>query len=264
MLASVLVTSLAARVGCRRRHPPAGRRRRPPGRRASALLVRRECEWSSEPRSGPSGYGGQSRTARRSRAQFASPCRRGVAEPTPLLTPGWAGVGWGEPGGFHPMRRPVSCRDGLLMITVDSLTRRYAGFTAVDNVSFTAQPGRVTGFLGPNGAGKSTTMRVMVGLTAPTSGSATIDGVRFADLPNPGLEVGVLLDACRPARGPHRPRDPHRRRRHHGPAPQARRRDARAGQPDPDRGQAPRAQLLTRHAPAPRHRHRTPRRPPRC
>jgi ABC-2 type transport system ATP-binding protein len=81
------------------------------------------------------------------------------------------------------------------MITVESLTRRYAGFTAVDDVSFTAQSGRVTGFLGPNGAGKSTTMRVMVGLTAPTSGSATIDGVRFADLPNPGLEVGVLLDA---------------------------------------------------------------------
>ena len=56
------------------------------------------------------------------------------------------------------------------MITVESLTRRYAGFTAVDNVSFTALPGRVTGFLGPNGAGKSTTMRVMVGLTVPTSG----------------------------------------------------------------------------------------------
>src|SRR3712207_2619381 len=81
------------------------------------------------------------------------------------------------------------------MITVESLTQRYAGFTAVDNVSFTALPGRVTGFLGPNGAGKSTTMRVMVGLTVPTSGSATINGVRFADLPNPGLEVGVLLDA---------------------------------------------------------------------
>ena len=76
------------------------------------------------------------------------------------------------------------------MITVESLTRRYAGFTAVDDVSFTALPGRVTGFLGPNGAGKSTTMRVMVGLTVPTSGSATINGVRFADLPNPGLEVG--------------------------------------------------------------------------
>ena len=81
------------------------------------------------------------------------------------------------------------------MITVESLTRKYAGFTAVDNVSFTALPGRVTGFLGPNGAGKSTTMRIMVGLTAATSGTATIDGVRFADLPNPGLEVGVLLDA---------------------------------------------------------------------
>jgi len=81
------------------------------------------------------------------------------------------------------------------MITVESLTRRYAGFTAVDNVSFTALPGRVTGFLGPNGAGKSTTMRVMVGLTVPTSGTATINGQRFADLPNPGLEVGVLLDA---------------------------------------------------------------------
>ena len=81
------------------------------------------------------------------------------------------------------------------MITVESLTRRYVGFTAVDNVSFTALPGRVTGFLGPNGAGKSTTMRIMVGLTAPTSGGATINGERFADLPNPGLEVGVLLDA---------------------------------------------------------------------
>ena len=66
------------------------------------------------------------------------------------------------------------------MITVESLTRRYAGFAAVDNVSFTAQPGRVTGFLGPNGAGKSTTMRVMVGLTVPTSGSATINGKRLA------------------------------------------------------------------------------------
>jgi ABC-2 type transport system ATP-binding protein len=53
----------------------------------------------------------------------------------------------------------------------------------------------VTGFLGPNGAGKSTTMRIMVGLTRPTSGSVTISGHRFVDLPNPGLKVGVLLDA---------------------------------------------------------------------
>ena len=81
------------------------------------------------------------------------------------------------------------------MITIDSLTRKYGAFTAVDDITFTAQPGRVTGFLGPNGAGKSTTMRVLVGLTEPTSGHATILGRRFADLPNPGREVGVLLDA---------------------------------------------------------------------
>jgi len=81
------------------------------------------------------------------------------------------------------------------MITIDALTKRYGGFTAVDGIGFTARAGRVTGFLGPNGAGKSTTMRIMVGLTAPTSGSVTIGGRRFSDLPNPGLEVGVLLDA---------------------------------------------------------------------
>jgi ABC-2 type transport system ATP-binding protein len=81
------------------------------------------------------------------------------------------------------------------MITVDSLTKTYRGFTAVDDISFTAEAGRVTGFLGPNGAGKSTTMRIMVGLTSPTTGSATIAGRRFADLPNPGRAVGVLLDA---------------------------------------------------------------------
>ncbi len=81
------------------------------------------------------------------------------------------------------------------MIRVESLTKRYAGFTAVDDVTFAAEPGRVTGFLGPNGAGKSTTMRVMVGLTPATSGSAEVCGRRFSNLPNPGLEVGVLLDA---------------------------------------------------------------------
>ena len=81
------------------------------------------------------------------------------------------------------------------MIKVEALTKKYGGFTAVDDVTFTASPGRVTGFLGPNGAGKSTTMRVMVGLTPASSGSVTVAGRRFADLPNPGLEVGVLLDA---------------------------------------------------------------------
>ncbi|HYO39885.1 MAG TPA: ATP-binding cassette domain-containing protein, partial [Nocardioidaceae bacterium] len=71
----------------------------------------------------------------------------------------------------------------------------YGGFLAVDDVSFTCQPGRVTGFLGPNGAGKSTTMRIMVGLTPASRGRVLIGGHRYADLPNPGRHVGVLLDA---------------------------------------------------------------------
>ena len=69
------------------------------------------------------------------------------------------------------------------MIEINDLTVRYGGFTAVDNVSFTARTGRVTGFLGPNGAGKSTTMRILVGLTPATSGTATVLGRRYADLP---------------------------------------------------------------------------------
>jgi ABC-2 type transport system ATP-binding protein len=81
------------------------------------------------------------------------------------------------------------------MITIDSLTKKYGHTTVVHDISFTVRPGRVTGFLGPNGAGKSTSMRMMVGLTTPTEGSATINGRHFVDLPNPGREVGVMLDA---------------------------------------------------------------------
>jgi ABC-2 type transport system ATP-binding protein len=81
------------------------------------------------------------------------------------------------------------------MIRIESLSKRYGGRTVVDDVSFSAGSGRVTGFLGPNGAGKSTSMRMMVGLTRPSSGRVTIDGRSFAELPNPGREVGVMLDA---------------------------------------------------------------------
>ncbi len=81
------------------------------------------------------------------------------------------------------------------MIIVDRLTKKYGGFTAVDDVSFVAKPGKVTGFLGPNGAGKSTSMRVMVGLTPPTDGQVTIGGLGYHQIPNPGRHVGVLLDA---------------------------------------------------------------------
>ena len=81
------------------------------------------------------------------------------------------------------------------VITLENVTKRYGAFTAVDDVSFTAQPGRVTGFLGPNGAGKSTSMRVMVGLTPPNGGRATIGGHLYSEIPNPARHVGVLLDA---------------------------------------------------------------------
>jgi ABC-2 type transport system ATP-binding protein len=81
------------------------------------------------------------------------------------------------------------------MIIVNGVTKKYGAHTAVDDVSFVARPGRVTGFLGPNGAGKSTTMRIMVGLTPATRGQVTIVGRDYRDLPNPGRRVGVLLDA---------------------------------------------------------------------
>ena len=92
---------------------------------------------------------------------------------------------------------PLSTAYGRVraMITVEGLTKTYGGYTAVDDVSFVAQPGRVTGFLGPNGAGKTTTMRIMVGLTPASRGRVTIGGHAYRDIPNPGRHVGVLLDA---------------------------------------------------------------------
>jgi len=80
-------------------------------------------------------------------------------------------------------------------IEVAELTKSYGPHRAVEAVSFRVPAGTVTGFLGPNGAGKSTTLRMLVGLTRPTSGRATVLGVPFAALANPGRRVGVLLDA---------------------------------------------------------------------
>ena len=81
------------------------------------------------------------------------------------------------------------------MIQIEHLTKRYGQFTAVDDITFTVQPGTVVGFLGPNGAGKSTALRMVTGLTPPTSGRATVLGHPYRDLPNPGRHVGVMLDA---------------------------------------------------------------------
>jgi ABC-2 type transport system ATP-binding protein len=81
------------------------------------------------------------------------------------------------------------------MIEVHDLTKRYGDKTAVDGLTFTVKPGIVTGFLGPNGAGKSTTMRMILGLDRPTCGTATVNGRRYADHPDPLRQAGALLDA---------------------------------------------------------------------
>jgi ABC-2 type transport system ATP-binding protein len=81
------------------------------------------------------------------------------------------------------------------MIEAHGLTRRYGDKTAVDGLTFTVRPGVVTGFLGPNGAGKSTTMRLILGLDAPTSGSVTVNGKPYQQHAAPLHEVGALLDA---------------------------------------------------------------------
>lgn len=81
------------------------------------------------------------------------------------------------------------------MIEINGLTKKFGANYAANDVSFTCQPGTVTGFLGPNGAGKSTTMRVLSGLASADAGTATVLGKRFVELPNPARRVGVLLDA---------------------------------------------------------------------
>jgi ABC-2 type transport system ATP-binding protein len=82
------------------------------------------------------------------------------------------------------------------MIEAKGLTKRLGGRVVVEDVSFSCEPGTVTGFLGPNGAGKTTTLRMLSGLLDPDAGNATVLGGRYRDLPNPGRRVGILLDAA--------------------------------------------------------------------
>jgi ABC-2 type transport system ATP-binding protein len=96
------------------------------------------------------------------------------------------------PGAPRAPRRPPA---GPMLIEVDRLTKRFGPVTAVDDLSFTVRPGTVTGFLGPNGAGKTTTLRVLLGLEAPTSGTALVGGRRYQKFVRPLHQVGSLLDA---------------------------------------------------------------------
>jgi ABC-2 type transport system ATP-binding protein len=86
-------------------------------------------------------------------------------------------------------------------IVVSGLTKYYKEVKAVDGLSFTVKPGRVTGFLGPNGAGKTTTLRMLLNLVTPTAGTATIGGRRYADLTEPMASVGAILEASSAHRG---------------------------------------------------------------
>jgi ABC-2 type transport system ATP-binding protein len=86
-------------------------------------------------------------------------------------------------------------------IVVSGLTKQYRRVRAVDNLSFTVDPGRVTGFLGPNGAGKTTTLRMVLNLVTPTAGTATIGGRRYADLAEPLRHVGAVLEASSAHKG---------------------------------------------------------------
>jgi ABC-2 type transport system ATP-binding protein len=80
-------------------------------------------------------------------------------------------------------------------ITVEGLSKHFGSVRAVEDLTFSARPGRVTGFLGPNGAGKTTTLRMLLGLVRPTAGRALIDGQQYADLPEPLRVVGAALEA---------------------------------------------------------------------
>ena len=84
----------------------------------------------------------------------------------------------------------------MYTVRVDRLTKRYGPAVVLDGVTFEAVPGRVTGFLGRNGAGKTTTLRILVGLAAPTSGSATIGGLPYSEMNEPARHVGALLDGA--------------------------------------------------------------------
>jgi ABC-2 type transport system ATP-binding protein len=88
---------------------------------------------------------------------------------------------------------PVGARD--VVVEVSSLTKRYDGVVAVDQLSFTLAPGTVTGFLGPNGAGKTTTLRVLLGLAAPDAGQALVFGRRYHDLEQPARRLGAVLES---------------------------------------------------------------------
>jgi ABC-2 type transport system ATP-binding protein len=99
------------------------------------------------------------------------------------------------------MALPAPAQGGPDRIVVSNLSKRYRAVTAVESLSFAVEPGRVTAFLGPNGAGKTTTLRVLLGLAAPTAGTATIGGLRYRELARPARRVGAVLEGSSAHKG---------------------------------------------------------------
>ena len=129
------------------------------------------------------------------RCRGGPPAYHGCSSPQSLrpddAAPPAAGAVWTSTPEF---RLPLTQRLWI-MIELEHLTKQYDAKTVVDDLSFTVQPGIVTGFLGPNGAGKSTTMRMIVGLEQPTAGTSSVNGHRYVDQQAPMHEIGVLLEA---------------------------------------------------------------------
>jgi ABC-2 type transport system ATP-binding protein len=125
-----------------------------------------------------------------------------------LLLVGW-GVYWlvrRKPRGTNVSTPPLTGMPappalGTGGVVVSGLSKRYGEVVAVEDLSFTVEPGRVTGFLGPNGAGKTTTLRVLLGLAAPTAGTGVVDGVRYNELARPIRRVGAVLEGSAAHRG---------------------------------------------------------------
>lgn len=101
----------------------------------------------------------------------------------------------GMPAEMYGCEQLPAGRRPLGRVVVEGLTKEYRGVVVVDSASFTAEPGRVTGFLGPNGAGKTTTLRMLLGLVEPTRGTARIGPDRYADIEEPARRVGAVLEA---------------------------------------------------------------------
>jgi ABC-2 type transport system ATP-binding protein len=124
-----------------------------------------------------------------------APAAAPIAAPAPVAAPVTV------PGGAAGPRVPRRVPGGPVVIEVDQLTKHFGAVTALDGLSFAVRPGTVTGFLGPNGAGKTTTMRVILGLEAPTAGTALVGGRRYQGVIRPLHVVGSLLDATAVAGG---------------------------------------------------------------